>query len=184
MKIHNKKLSSDLESKERVLSQIEKDEKEARIAKEEAERKVTLYRERDKLENAIDHIKADMNPYEKSLENCFCNWQPWLFYFLGSMCLLCVIIIWACFFVHNNQTPNKLYDNIGTLSSMLIPICALFASIGHKYNTSESINRRRNAARMKWMKQDKNKKYKILMDDLSIAQAQLARIEEALRIDE
>ena len=80
--------------------------------------------------------------------------------------------------------PEQLCDNIGTLSSILIPTCIFFVGAGHKYNEPESINHRKNAARKKWIEKEENKKYKILMDDLSKTEAQLKTVEDDLKTDE
>lgn len=80
--------------------------------------------------------------------------------------------------------PEQLCDNIGTLSSILIPVCVLFVGIGHKYNEPEFINRRRDATQKRWIEKEENKKYKILITDLSRTQSQLKEVEDELKTDE
>lgn len=181
---HNEKLSSDLESRENELAKINEERKDEKAAKEMAERKLLLYKKRDALRDTIAHIEADLAPYKKAIEKSFCNWQPRLFYILGFLCLLCVLILWGCFFIIKDKMPEQLCDNIGTLSSILIPVCVLFVGIGHKYNEPESINRRRDANQKRWIEKEENKKYTILITDLSKTQSQLKEVEDELKTNE
>ena len=181
---HNEKLSSDLESRDNELAKINEERKDEKAAKEMVERELLLYKRRDGLKSTIEHIEADIAPYKKSLDKSFCNWLPWLFYILGSLCLLCVLILWGYFFTIKDKMPEQLYGNIGTLSLILIPVCALFVGLGHKYNEPEFINRRRYAAQKRWMEKEDNKKYKILTIDLSKTQSQLKEVEDKLKTDE
>jgi len=184
LKSSNEKLSSDLKYKEKKLILVEEEKKEVNIAKDKAERKVYLYKRRDELNDSIVHINVDLAPYKRSLEKCFCNWQPLLFYILGILCGLNLVILLVWFLISKECMPKQLCDNLGLLITVLTSGCGLFCSIGHTYNKSECINRRRDAAHKKWIRKEKNKKYKILMDDLSKVQAQLNEIENELKTDE
>lgn len=186
LKSDNERLSSDLKYKEKELILVVEEKKEVKIAKDKAERKVSLYKRRDELNDSIAHINVDLAPYKRSLEKCFCNWQPWLFYILGSLCGLCILSLLGWFFIFNKaQMPEPLCESFWYLIPILVAVCGGFYKIGYIYgNESECINRRRDTAHKKWMRKEKNKKYKILMDDLSKAQTQLEEIENELKMDE
>lgn len=181
---HNEKLSLDLECRENELVKINEERKGEKAAKEMVEWKLSRYKKRDELRNIIERTKADLAPYEKSIEKSFGNWQPKLLYILGCLCFLCVVIFWVCFFMIEDKMPKQLSDNIGTLSLILIPICICIVGWGHECNRPESINRRRDAFIKKWIGKEENKKYKILIDDLSKTQAQLKVVEDELKTDE
>ena len=174
-------LSSNLKSAKEKLSQITNDYNQEQADRIQAERKIVLYKKRDELKNLIMHIEADIFPYEKSLEKAFHNWQQKLFYFLGIICISCVAILWMICFFSENIMPNRLYENIGTLSLIAVPLCSIFIGLGHKYSSIESINRRKDEVKRKWMKKKENAKYEILVSDLSNAQQELKNIENELK---
>ena len=174
-------LSSNLKSAKEKLSQITNDYNQEQADRIQAERKIVLYKKRDELKNLIMHIETDIFPYEKSLEKAFHNWQQKLFYFLGIICISCVAILWMIYFFSENIMPNRLYENIGTLSLIAVPLCSIFIGLGHKYSSIESINRRKDEVKRKWMKKKENAKYEILVSDLSNAQQELKNIENELK---
>ena len=173
------RLSLELENKEIERKQIAEEKQKESLAKQKAERMNSLYKRRDELKNLIEHAKTDILPYEKSLEKSFCNWQPKLFYFLGGMFIAGVVVMWILSFVSNTLSAS-LNEEKGTLSLVLVPIGGLLVGIGHHYDSSDLINRRRENAEKQWMRKKENAKYDILQRDLSRFNKELISIENEL----
>jgi len=174
------RLSCELENKENERKRIEEEKQKESTAKQKAERINSLYQRRDELKKLIDHAKADILPYEKSLEKAFCNWQPWLFYILGGICIICVVALWILSLL-TNVLSTSLDEDKKTLSLVLVPIGALLVGIGHHYNSSDSINRRKESTKRRWLEKKENTKYTILQEDLSCYKEELKSIEDELK---
>lgn len=175
-----KTLSSSLKSTEEELDLIRNEHKSEKEARKRAERINLLYEERDKVRNTIEHIKADILPYEKSKERSFCNWQPKTYFSISALFIICLVVMWVLYFYIANSmiffSENKELTTTG-----LIGLATLFATIGIHYNTKESIDRRENKAKEKWESKEENAKYKILLYDLSEEQQKLKDIEIELK---
>ncbi len=177
------RLLSELENKEKERKQVEDEKHKEFIAKQKAEKINSLYRKRDELKNSIEHVKADIIPYEKSLEKSFCNWQPKLFYILGGICIICVFSLWILSFVNNNLLSVSLVEDKNSLSLILVPIGALFIGIGHHLDSIDSVNRRKEKAKKKWLEIKEHTKYTMLQNDLSRYNEELRSIEDELKTD-
>lgn len=174
------RLFSELDNKEKERKQIEEEKLKESIAKQKAEKINVLYQRKDQLKKLIEHAKADIIPYEKSLEEAFCNWQPWLFYILGGICIICVVALWILSLL-TNVLSTSLDEDKKTLSLVLVPIGALLVGIGHHYNSSDSINRRKESTKRRWLEKKENTKYTILQEDLSCYKEELKSIEDELK---
>ena len=174
------RLSSELDNKEKERKQIEEEKQKESIAKQKAEKINLLYQRRDELIKLIERTKADILPYEKALEKAFCNWQPIIFYILGGICIICVVVLWILSFV-TNVLSVSLDEDKNTLSLVIVPIGALLVGIGHNYNSSDSINRRKDSTKRKWLEKKENIKYIMLQEDLSCYEEELKSIEDELK---
>ncbi|MBE6290240.1 MAG: hypothetical protein E7100_08460 [Bacteroidaceae bacterium] len=177
------RLLSELENKEKERKQVEDEKQKEFIAKQKAEKINSLYRKRDELKKSIEHVKADIISYEKSLEKSFCNWQPKFFYILGGICIFCVVALWILSFVNKNLLSVSLNEDKYSLSLILVPIGALFIGIGHHFDSIDSVSRRKEKAKMKWLEKKENTKYAMLKDDLSRYNEELWSIEDELKTD-
>ena len=175
------RLSSELENKEKERKEIEKEKQKESIAKQKAEGINSLYKRRDELKKLIEHAKSDILPYEKSLEKSFCNWQPKLFYTLGGICIVCIVILWILSY-SSNVLSTSLNGDKNTLSIILGSVGTVFFGIGHHYDSSDSINRRKEDSQQKWLGKKENSKYIMLQDDLSRYNDELKSIEKELNI--
>ena len=173
------RLSSELENKENERIQIEEEKQKESIAKQKAEKINSLYRRRDELKNLIERANADIIPYEKSREKSFCNWQPKLFYTLGGICIVCIVILWILSY-SSNVLSTSLNGDKQTLSIILGSVGTAFLGIGHHYDSSDSINRRKSDSQQKWLGKKENSKYIMLQDDLSRYNDELKSIEKEL----
>lgn len=174
------RLSSELESKENERLIIEKEKQAETIAKEKAERKNSLYKRKDELKDTIERLQAELIPYEKAFNKSFYNWQPILFYLLGSLCIICVIVLWIVFFISEDILSDSLNTNKGTLSLLFVPIGAICVGVGNHYNNIDFTNKRKEQAKMKWMDKVENSKYRIIISDLSNVKDELESVEEEL----
>ena len=174
------RLSLELENKEKKSKQIEEEKQKESIARQKAEKINSLYKRRDELKNLIDRAKADSIPYEKSLAKVFCNWQPILFYLLGGICIVCVVVLWILSFV-SNVLNTSLNEDKNTLSYILVPMGTLFFSIGHHFDNLDSIKVRKEHAKKKWLGKEENTKYVLLQNDLSRYNDEIKSIEEELK---
>lgn len=175
------RLYSELENKEKERKQIEEEKQNESIAKQKAEKINSLYKRRDELKQLIEHTKSDILPYEKSLEKSFCNWQPKLFYTLGGICIVCIVILWILSY-SSNMLSTSLNEDKNTLSLIFGSVGIGFWGIGHHYDSSDSINRRKEDSQQKWLGKKENSKYIMLQDDLSRYNDELKSIEKELNI--
>lgn len=175
-----KTLSSSLKSIEEELDQIRNEHESEKEARKRAERINHLYKKRDKVKRTIEHIEADILPYEMLKERSFCNWQPTTCFCMSAISVICLVVMWVLYFYIANSmiffSENKAF-----ITTVLIGLATLFATIGIHYNTKESIDRRENEAKEKWESKEENAKYKILLYDLSEEQQKLKDIEIELR---
>lgn len=163
------KLSSKLKDNENEREQIEK-------ARLKAEKKISLYEEKNKLKDIIIHTEADIAPYIKSKEKSFHNWLPLSFIILSIVIVLTTISLW---FIYYNQSKFFM-NNREYITSGMLTLAGIFISIGLSFNTKDSIEKRRKKAQLKWEAKDKNAKYKILKRDLSQYNEKLKSIEDQL----
>lgn len=176
------RLSCELENKENERKRIEEEKQKESTAKQKAERINSLYQRRDELKKLIDHAKADILPYEKSLEKAFCNWQPKLFYTLGGISIVCIVILWILSY-SSNVLSTSLNGDKNTLSLILGSVGAILFGIGHHYDSLDSINRRRELASKKWLEKEENTKYTMLQDDLTRYNDEIKSIEHELKLN-
>lgn len=80
-----------------------------------------------------------------------------------------------------NVLSTSLDEDKKTLSLVLVPIGALLVGIGHHYNSSDSINRRKESTKRRWLEKKENTKYTILQEDLSCYKEELKSIEDELK---
>ena len=175
------RLSSELEIKEKERKQIEEEKQKETIAREKAEQISSLYKRKDELNKTIERLQAELSPYEKALKKSFCNWQPPLFYLLGFVFIIGVILSWIVFFVSKECLTDSFNENIGTLSMVLVPIGAICIGVGHHYNNVDFVNKRKEQAEKNWVGKEENANYKLLVSDLSHAQDELSSIEKELK---
>ena len=176
------RLSCELENKENERKRIEEEKQKESTAKQKAERINSLYQRRDELKKLIDHAKADILPYEKSLEKAFCNWQPKLFYTLGGISIVCIVILWILSY-SSKVLSTSLNGDKNTLSLILGSVGAILFGIGHHYDSLDSINRRRELASKKWLEKEENTKYTMLQDDLTRYNDEIKSIEDELKLN-
>lgn len=177
------RLSSELKNKEKERKKIEEEKQKETIAREKAEKVSSLYKRKDELSKTIERLQVELAPYEKALEKSFRNWQPPLFYLLGFVFIVCVIIVWIVFFVSKESLTDSLNENKETLSMVLVPIGAICVGVGHHYNNVDFVNKRKEQNKKNWVGRKENANYKILVSDLSRAQNELSSIEKELKAD-
>lgn len=172
------RLSSELENKEKERKQIEEEKQKESIAKQKAERINSLYKKRDELKNMIELANADIIPYEKSRENSFCNWLPFLFFIPCVIIIIWMLVLWGM----NSFSKSFIEGNIGLLSLGVacVGICVPF---GIHFISNSSLERRRKSAYEKWEAKGENAKYKILKNNLSNFNEELKSIENELKKD-
>ena len=172
------RLSSELEYKEKERKQIEEEKQKESIAKQKAERINSLYKKRDELKSMIERANADIIPYEKSRENSFCNWLPFLFFIPCVIIIIWMLVLWGM----NSFSKSFIEGNIGLLSLGVacVGICVPF---GIHFITNSSLEKRRKSAYEKWESKGENAKYKILKNDLSNFNEELKSIENELKKD-
>lgn len=172
------RLSSELENKEKERKQIEEEKQKESIAKQKAERINSLYKKRDELKSMIERANADIIPYEKSRENSFCNWLPFLFFIPCVIIIIWMLVLWGM----NSFSKSFIEGNIGLLSLGVacVGICVPF---GIHFITNSSLEKRRKSAYEKWESKGENAKYKILKNDLSNFNEELKSIENELKKD-
>lgn len=77
---------------------------------------------------------------------------------------------------------TSLNEDKNTLSVILGSVGTVFFGIGHHYDNSDSINRRKEDSQQKWLEKKENSKYIMLQDDLSRYNDELKSIEKELNI--
>ena len=116
------------------------------------------------------------------MEKAFCNWQPKLFYTLGGISIVCIVILWILSY-SSNVLSTSLNGDKNTLSLILGSVGAILFGIGHHYDSLDSINRRRELASKKWLEKEENTKYTMLQDDLTRYNDEIKAIEDELKLN-
>ena len=172
------RLTSELKNKEKERKQIEMEKQKESIAKQKAERINSLYKRRDEIKNMIERANADIIPYEKSREQSFCNWLPFLFLAPCVIIIILMLVLWGM----NSFSKSFIEGNIGFLT-LGFACVGIFVPFGIHFISNVSLEKRRARAYEKWEAKDENAKYKILQDDLSCYNKELKSIEDELNTE-
>ena len=166
------KLSDSLQQHKKELQKATAELAQSRQEQEDAIRKISLFKERDKCFEKINNLQKELEPLKLKRKKAFRNCTPKYYMIGGCLCVFFVVVMVVAVF-------RKLLER-WMISIALAPLSLAIFFFNRKHSLDDRKANREKEAYDKWEKQ--NPRYRQLVNELQKLDERLKEINEEMQV--